>query len=95
MLPWERYVADRIYRPCQTYAIPPVQNDRTHIDYLQGVVRARHETVNNRLKIFKVLSDTYRHPPESHGNAFRAVANIVQIMMENGSPMYHIEGYKD
>jgi hypothetical protein len=42
---------------------------------------ARHETVNGKLKSWRVLSQTYRHPSITHGLCFRAVANITQFQI--------------
>ena len=45
-------------------------------------VRARHETVNNRLKIFTCLTKPWRHTVEFHADTFFAVAVIVQIDLQ-------------
>ena len=95
LLPWEKYVSDGLYKLCRGYAMTPVRRERSHMDYVRGVVRARHESVNRRFKIFKILSHKYCHPIETHGDVFRSVSNIVQILLENGMPMYDIEGYMD
>jgi hypothetical protein len=52
--------------------------------------RARHETLNGRLKKFKILSDRFRHPVEKHETAFEAVCVIVQYAMEIDSPLFEI-----
>ena len=88
-------MSNGVYKLCRGYTLPPVQRDRSHMDYVRGVVRARRESVNRRFKIFKILSHKYRHPIETHGDVFRSVSNIVQILLENGMPMYDIEGYMD
>ena len=45
---------------------------------MKGVARARHETVNGRLKFFGALSHCFRHHRTNHGRVFAAVANVVQ-----------------
>ena len=46
-------------------------------------VRARHENLNARLKLFKVLDETFRHDHRKHGICFRAVAVVVQTNMNH------------
>ena len=56
----------------------------------------RHETVNNKLKSFAILSHKFRHLGtgdevlERHKVVFEAVAVLVQYDMENASPMYDV-----
>lgn len=47
-----------------------------------SLIRARHETLNKRLKEFKVLKHVYRHRLSKHVICFYAVANITQIALE-------------
>ena len=49
-----------------------------------AVVRARHETVNARLKVFGILNQRFRHNLEKHGLVMHSAAVIVQIMISNG-----------
>jgi hypothetical protein len=58
------------------------------------LVRARHETLNRRLKQWHCLHDTFRHDLVKHGPVFRAVAVIVQVTIETGEPMFRVE-YND
>jgi hypothetical protein len=46
---------------------------------MKSVVRARHETVNGRIKNFKILKDIYRSNLDDHGIVFKACAVITQI----------------
>jgi len=57
----------------------------------EAAVRARHETVNSRLKKFKVLSSKFRHDLTLHPQCFYACANLVQIAMENEEPLFKVE----
>ena len=53
---------------------------------MQDKARARHETVNKRLKDFEVLgANRFRHDPIFHSSCFRAVAVITQLSFENGA----------
>lgn len=55
-----------------------------------AAIRARHETVNKRLKDFKILKHVYRHSLSKHATCFFAVANITQIALEMESPLFRI-----
>lgn len=64
---------------------------------MQATARSRHETVNERLKIFNVLGPParFRHTLSFHSSCFRAVAVITQLSFENGSPPFQVEFYED
>jgi hypothetical protein len=47
--------------------------------------------VNSRLKIFRILDDVFRHQLSRHGDAFQAVAVIVQLGFDLHGPMYDVE----
>ena len=55
----------------------------------------RHETMNERLKNFNVLSDDFRLPLERHSSCFRAVAVITQLNIEGGEPLFEVEYHDD
>jgi hypothetical protein len=57
----------------------------------QKQVMARHETVNKRLKQFSVLKQEFRHDLAFHATCFYAIANITQISIRNGEPLYEVE----
>ena len=44
--------------------------------------RARHETVNSRLKNFFVLTHTFRHDRNLHVYCFHAVAQVTSVMLK-------------
>jgi DDE superfamily endonuclease len=83
----ERALADRGYRdfhfitPYGVDLIPAVR---------QKEIMARHETVNRRLKQFKVLGDRFRHEVTKHPICFHAVVNITELMIINGHPLYTV-----
>jgi hypothetical protein len=52
--------------------------------------KARHETINSRLKMFGVLSNVFRHDRDLHQFAFHPHAVITQICFENGSPSFGV-----
>ena len=57
---------------------------------MQLRVRARHETVNRRLKQWNILRSEYRHSIEDHGSVFRAVAVLTQLALEKGEPLFDV-----
>ena len=52
--------------------------------------RARQESFNGRLKVFRILLGTYRHSLEKHPIVVTALAVIVQFDMENGNPLFEV-----
>jgi hypothetical protein len=61
---------------------------------MQGRVRARHETLNGRLKNWGILSQVFHHHIMTHGDVFRACAVVTQLIVENGEPLFEVE-HKD
>jgi hypothetical protein len=61
------------------------------IDQLQkSQARARHETVNGRIKNFNILKHTYRGNLGEHEFIFKACAVILQIAIQTDEPLYQI-----
>lgn len=89
----KKIIADRVYggkaQPDDNIklALPNACDDKQLANF-KSRVRARHESFNGRLKMFKCLSDTYRHNSDKHKYVFFAVAVMVQYQMDNGSPMF-------
>ena len=88
--PSERVEADDGYigdqpKYCKT---PGGFSSRTeNIDEKRRRIRARHETVNLRLKHFCILNKTYRHNLKDHAFVFGTVAVLVQLSLENSDPL--------
>ena len=62
---------------------------------MQGRVRARHETLNGRLKTWGILSQVFRHHITLHGTAFWACAVVTQITIADcGESLFEAE-YSD
>jgi len=57
----------------------------------KSVARGRHENVNRRLKIFKVMERWESTNIEKHAKVARAVAVIVQLSFENGERLYPVK----
>lgn len=60
------------------------------VDKIRRRLRARHETINMRLKVFGALSQTYRHGLKDHAFVVRAVAVLVQLAIKNGEPLFEL-----
>ena len=54
------------------------------------LIRARHENVNARLKIFNVLTSKFRHSIHRHRACFMAVVNVTCLSVEL-EPLFDIE----
>jgi len=90
-VPYGEYIiGDGGYRDNRNYFWTPTGLNRLE-DRMQSIARARHETVNARLKKFNCLVHVYRHRRTKHGQLFTAVANIVQMEIETDAPLFHVE----
>ena len=76
----EKAVADRGYR--DNKCITPINlfgmNPQLH-----SLIRARHETLNGRLKNFKILHGVFRHSRGKHRKVVMSCANILQFKLED------------
>ena len=93
--PGERVEADKGYHghpnkiKCPGNNIHPAENQR-----MQSRVRARHETLNGRLKTWGILSQVFQNSITMHGNVFRACTVVMQLTIESGEPLFEVE-YED
>ena len=53
-------------------------------------VKARHETINTRLKFYKILEHRFRHGFKNHQMAMEAVCVAVQYDMEHGQALFEV-----
>ncbi|KAG9407624.1 hypothetical protein AC1031_002342 [Aphanomyces cochlioides] len=90
--PGEMTLADRGYRDPEFFVTPDTHNLSAG---LQKRIMARHETANARLKKFGALRLAFRHSLHLHHSCFQAIVNIVQLEIENESPLFSIEEYLD
>ena len=86
--------ADKGYRGHVDKVKGPGNDFTSKNSEMQGRVRARHETLNGRLKNWGILSQVYRHNVLQHGMVFRACAVVTQLTIENGEPLFEVE-YND
>ena len=88
LLPRERVEADSGYPDFKVDGpedhCPSLGQHRAKSD-----VRARHETVNRRMKQFFILRNIFRHEIKKHVFVFDAIAVITQISIQYGrEPLY-------
>jgi hypothetical protein len=86
----EYYIADGGYYDGNQWSETPTGLNNFE-QRQQKMVRSRHETVNSRLKQWSALNRVFRHRLSKHSPVFRAVANILQLSIENGEPLFEIE----
>jgi hypothetical protein len=89
LLPGEKYIADRGYRDGGIYADTPTgfNNDGQR---MRSCVRARHETINARIKKYKILSTRFRNQIKYHYMVFHSVCNIIQLEILEGETLYSV-----
>ncbi len=58
---------------------------------MHGRVRARHETLNGRLKTWGILSQVFCHHITMYGDVFRVCAVVTQLTIKNGEPLFEVE----
>lgn len=83
--PGEMTLADKGYRDSNFFLLPTQINGLQHKQ-----IMSRHETVNKRVRQFKILQETFRHLLEKHPTVFHAVVNITQLIIENGEPLFSV-----
>lgn len=54
-------------------------------------VRARHETVNKRIKQLSSLSGIFRHDLDAHSDFVYAACVLTQISISMGEPLFQVE----
>ena len=88
-------LADRGYKRQEKLSIPSV-HDTDEVKTFKKRALARHETANEKLKRFNILSERFRHIGtgeevlQKHQVVFEACCVLVQYDMECGSPLFNI-----
>lgn len=57
---------------------------------MHSLIRARHETVNSRLKFFSSVNCTFRHNVSLHASVFHAVANLTALNITTSDPLFSL-----
>ena len=92
--PGEKVEADGGYRGEPHYIYTPKDVICERQKSMKQLVRSRHETLNGRLAMFKILTDVFRFDLCEHYHVVHAVTTIVQMMVECGSIPFQVKGYK-
>ena len=90
LLGGEMYVADGGYSDGYGYSATP-NGLHDFEDRQRATARARHETINGELKVYRALRDMWRHEREKHSPVFHAVANIVQLGLREGDHAFAVD----
>ena len=92
--PGEKVIADRGYRGDMRISAPDDTNDKDH-KYVMSVLRARHETLNGRLKNWGCLRQIYRHDRNKHHMLLQTAAVVIQVNISIGNRLFQVTNYKD
>lgn len=82
----EVVIADNGYTDAKTLC----REDAIEFEQYHSDIRARHETVNMRLKRFRVLSTKFRHDIQLHGVCAHAVAQLAQLNISVQEPLFSV-----
>jgi hypothetical protein len=83
-------VADGGYTGHGEQLTTPNRYDPEPLRKFKRRAKARQETLNSRLKSFRILDSRFRHGLKWHKVAFEAVCVVVQYEMENGHPLFDV-----
>ena len=80
----EWIIADRGYRKEGLRILTPIGIEQ------ESLIRARHESINRKLKYFNCLKNPFRHGQEKHQQSFYAIAVLTQLSMQNGHAAFDV-----
>jgi hypothetical protein len=94
LAPGEKIVADGGYRDGFNRFESPT-GERTLYEKMKSNARARHETVNSRIRRWRALTDIFRHNVGTrHAQVFYAILNITQLQILFEEPLFQVEYYE-
>lgn len=89
LLPHEMVEVDKGYRGDEKCRIP--MHRVSHTDRRAKTrARARHEQINSRIKIFKVLKAKFRHDIRDHQHCFYSCAVLTQLAFYNNERPWQV-----
>jgi hypothetical protein len=94
LLPREKVIADKGYRDSFQHFETPT-DERTLYEKRKSNIRARHETVNSRIRHWRALADTFQHDFERHCTVFHSILNITQLQILYEEPLFQVEYFKE
>ena len=80
-----RGIGDNGYRGEPNYLSTRNEFDPAEIAEFKNRALARHETFNQKLKMFKCLRENFRHGIQFHGVTFRSVTVLTLVQLESGA----------
>ena len=90
----EKVIADKGYKGDQSVCTPLDSKNEEH-EKSMAICRARHETINRRLKQWQCLQQVWRHDRDKHELVFQAVCSLTEIELENTRPPFQVTTYHD
>ena len=94
LLSGEKVIGDMGYK-----GVPQVHTELDAVDWAHkramSKLRARHETLNGRMKLFKCLGERYRHSLEKHHLVFEAVMTLTQVGIYCGFVPFQVNSYEN
>ena len=88
--PGKRGIADSAYGSEGDVISFRNPNDEPEVKKFKARALARHESFNNRIKMFGCLAQKWRHDLEDHKMVFEAICVIMQYQIDNGSPIFDV-----
>jgi hypothetical protein len=85
-----KVIGDRGYRGEANLISTPNPHDPQELRNFKARARARHETINARLKNFRILDTRFRHGMAKHHIVFEVICVIVQYQFELGSVLFEV-----
>ena len=86
----EFLMGDWGYMDNNNFTITPT-GERGIVNIMHSRSQARHETCNGHFKTWGILRQVFRHNLLKHGACFRAMANIIQLSIQNGEPFFSVK----
>lgn len=93
----EKVEADDVYRDrrCKTPGGHRHHADPIGQQRMRGRIKMRHETINERIKVFAALRKKFRHNNAKHSHCFHCAAIFVQLAMEAGEEIFDAREHDD
>lgn len=85
----ERVIADNGYKHPRCITRDSASKNHA-LSSLCSTIRARHETVNRRIKQFNILKSVFRHNVQLHSKVFHAVVRLTALMLDTSDPLFTI-----
>ena len=88
----KKVVADSAYKRTALASVVSISNamDTKDVRLFKRRVRSRQEHVFSRMKVFRVLTQEFRHGESYHCVVFEAIAVICQIEMDVELPLFDV-----